>query len=111
MPNSASGISTKINQLEQLVVSLMKTLDTTKQAEQQRAASVETTSSGNTGPIESQEPVSSPISNADDESNLEETFGRIALENSETKFVNSVHWTAILDGVSILLCSWCGTHG
>lgn len=30
---------------------------------------------------------------------LTETFGRITLENAEAKYVDSTHWSAILDGV------------
>jgi hypothetical protein len=74
----------------------MSTLNANKQAEQQRAASVESTSSGY---VAIKEQISSPQSDAED-SNLTDTFGKISLDNAETKYVDSAHWTAILDGVS-----------
>ena len=81
----------------------MGTLNASKQTEQQRVASVETTS-----PSASQKSVLTPQSDADDQLDqikLSETSGRMTLENAETKYVHSSHWTAILDGVSIFL-SW-----
>jgi len=74
----------------------MSTLNASKQAEQQRAASVEPTSSGY---VTIKEQVSTPQSDGDD-GKLSETFGKISLDNAETKYVDSAHWTAILDGVS-----------
>ncbi len=38
-----------------------------------------------------------------DRSQLPESFGRMSLENSETSYVESAHWSAILDGVNLLL--------
>jgi hypothetical protein len=35
----------------------------------------------------------------EDSSQLSESFGRFSLENSETSYVESAHWTAVLDGV------------
>lgn len=36
---------------------------------------------------------------AQNSGNLTDSFGRISLEESETKYVESIHWTAILDEV------------
>lgn len=36
---------------------------------------------------------------ARDPAQLSDDFGRISLENTETSYVESAHWTAILDGV------------
>jgi hypothetical protein len=74
----------------------MSTLNANNEVEQQRAASVESTASGY---VAIKEQVSTPRSDTDD-SKLSETIGKISLDNAETKYVDSAHWTAILDGVS-----------
>lgn len=39
---------------------------------------------------------------SDSPESLADNFGRITLENTGTKYVDNAHWTAILDGVSVL---------
>jgi hypothetical protein len=36
-----------------------------------------------------------------DPSQLPDSFGRISLENAQTNYVESSHWTAVLDGVCV----------
>jgi hypothetical protein len=53
------------------------------------------------------------VQNTDSSSNdalpLADSFGRISLEKSETTYVESTHWTAILDEVCCICCSACHT--
>jgi hypothetical protein len=47
----------------------------------------------------------SPGDISKDPSQLSSTFGRISITNSEINYVESAHWTAILDGVC-----WLAPH-
>lgn len=78
----------RIGQLEKLVVSFMKT---TKPANDINVA---------TNGL-SKIPRSNDAQDVSEtaESQLSDSFGRISLENAETTYVESAHWTAILDGV------------
>lgn len=42
----------------------------------------------------------------DDSIQLQASFGRIGLENTETNYVENSHWTAVLDGVYIFACDF-----
>ena len=85
----------RIGQLEQLVISLISTLNTSKSGDDvpvmtsswPKVSSPATTHTGN-GKVLPQ-----------DTSQLSDSFGRISLENAEVKYVEGGHWTSILDGV------------
>jgi hypothetical protein len=40
-----------------------------------------------------------PSNPSEDVSQLASSFGRMSIKNSEVRYVESAHWTAILDGV------------
>ncbi|CAG8982226.1 hypothetical protein HYALB_00014052 [Hymenoscyphus albidus] len=88
-----SQIQNKISQLEELVVSLMGSLNATK-AVQPPPNSIEPT-----GEIERSGSAETHVLNQE---SLADNFGRITLENAGTKYVDNTHWTAILDGISEL---------
>ncbi|KAG9239362.1 hypothetical protein BJ875DRAFT_188438 [Amylocarpus encephaloides] len=97
--NTGNGnIQNKINQLEGLVISLMSSLNASKGADS-KSSDIETAvppkrvnesihASGNLEKLE--------------EGKLSDTFGRITLEKARTTYVDSNHWTSVLDGISEL---------
>ena len=96
-PGAAGTVQDRINQLEKQVISLMTSLHAAKQ-------------SGGPTPKEessSQSESKSPPSEDDEDlfagDQLSDEFGRISLEGTETTYVESGHWTAILDQVYPLL--------
>ncbi|KAK9244839.1 fungal-specific transcription factor domain-containing protein [Lipomyces tetrasporus] len=93
----SASIQDRIGQLERLVISLMN-LNAAKPTDQIPAnahgsskLSSPVTENGVNGNALPQDP-----------SQLSDSFGRISLENSETSYVESAHWTAILDGIAEL---------
>jgi hypothetical protein len=90
-----SAIQNKVDQLEGLVVSLMTALNGTKQAGLTQLAPSPSvpikTSHGNGS-------TARPMSAGDE--NLAVSFGRMTVDDAATKYVDGVHWTAILEGVS-----------
>ncbi|RDL35368.1 uncharacterized protein BP5553_07299 [Venustampulla echinocandica] len=104
--SSSGSIQKKINQLENLVVSLMATLNTAKQAEESRENSVVET------PPPREDFVAATVEEVsladgfegDSMSKFSDSFGKISLEDSGMKYVEGGHWTAILDGISEIKC-------
>ncbi|GME31802.1 uncharacterized protein LTHEOB_1867 [Neofusicoccum parvum] len=78
-PQASPGMQDRINQLEGLVVTLMNSV--------------------NVKP--SPTPALPTALNAQD-TELSDSFGRISLENDETRYVSGDHWIAILDGIAEL---------
>ena len=94
-PASSASIQDRIGQLESLVISLMSTLNVatpTYQLSTETHGSPEFSSSVNEHEVDWNKL-------PEDLSQLSESFGRISLKNAETSYVESAHWTAILDGV------------
>ncbi|KAH8683132.1 hypothetical protein BGZ60DRAFT_212877 [Tricladium varicosporioides] len=89
----SNNIQNKINQLEGLVVSLMGTLNS-RQTDSPKIASEQI--------ISPDYPILGPKDDQPPAEALAETFGRITLENAEAKYVDSTHWSAILDGIAEL---------
>ena len=96
---ASAGVQDRIHQLEKSVVSLASMLNVTKQAPQ----SSTTSATENVVAAVSQNQAGSPDLDADYHAQIPAAFGRISLENAETSYVDSTHWTAILDSVGILL--------
>ena len=91
----STSMQDRIGQLEQLVISLFGTLNTSKSGDDVPAVtsswpkvSLPATSQTGDGKVLPQ-----------DTSQLSDDFGRISLENAEVKYVEGGHWTSILDGV------------
>jgi hypothetical protein len=94
-----SNIQNKVNQLEELVVSLMGALNGSKEAELPQFAPA---SLAPTTAIYKEQVSVRPTSARDfEDENLAVSFGRMTVEDAATKYVDSAHWTAILQGVSI----------
>ena len=94
---SSTNLQERINQLEEIVVSLMVRFNASSQVG--AAKETEVTPQATTwfqaeqarnGLVDSCQP------------SLSDTFGRISLENHETSYVGSAHWTAILDSITEL---------
>lgn len=83
---SNGAIQAKIRDLESMVVSLMKA----QKDDGSEAHDVEEDSGR-----ESYDPADDSVDDS-----LAEAYGRIDLENSNARYVDSSHWMAVLDGVS-----------
>lgn len=99
-PAASAGIQDRIDQLERLVISLMSALNAAKSTDPISTDPISTETHG-------LQKLSSSVAEHEvdgnmlpqDPSLLSDSFGRISLENAETSYVESAHWTAILDGV------------
>ena len=98
---TSTNVQDRVKQLEEVVVSLMVKLNASNQvrvAEDQAKENEAVTQAlsrlqgeqGDTTLSDSYQP------------SLSDTFGRISLENRETSYVGSAHWTAILDSIAEL---------
>lgn len=87
----------RIGQLENLVM----TLKTNLHAERPGPVS-NTPTPGASPPYDNEQVEVQPFNQSEQ---ITESIGRINLENDGAKFVESAHWTAILDGVSFTLYS------
>ncbi|PVH70209.1 hypothetical protein DL98DRAFT_661284 [Cadophora sp. DSE1049] len=99
-PQSSSvNVQDKINQLEGLVVSLIRTMKgdappgVNGHAGAAASANIRTMSSSE---------LRTESLDLDHDPQIMDTFGRISLENSETSYVDGGHWKAILDGIAEL---------
>ncbi|KAK9233794.1 fungal-specific transcription factor domain-containing protein [Lipomyces kononenkoae] len=102
-PAGTSAIQDRIGQLETLVTSLMNNL---QRSNPPRAISGEKHDSPNPSSA-----VAAPelVYNFNQEpSPLADSVGRISLDSTETVYVESAHWTAILDGIAELKDSFEG---
>ena len=93
------NIQNKIDQLEELVVALMNKLNTPQQSEEVHAT-LESTHEPATQSRLHVRDLRLSESDTSVEQALSDTFGRMTVQNKEIKYVDSGHWTAILDGVS-----------
>ncbi|KAK9433076.1 fungal-specific transcription factor domain-containing protein [Lipomyces doorenjongii] len=98
-PAASTSIHDRIGQLESLVISLMSNANVAKSTYVQ---SNETHSSTNFLSLVNEHEVDGDKLSEDPPSQFSDSFGRISLENSETTYVESAHWTAILDGIAEL---------
>lgn len=89
----SSNIQNKISQLEDMVVSLMAKVLASKGVQQPPELKNDTKEKMQLEVMEFE---------SDNPESLADNFGRITLENTGTKYVDNAHWTAILDGVSVL---------
>ncbi len=92
-----ASVQDRINQLEKSVVSLARMLNVTNQAGQ---AGIDSASDEVIAKVSHNQAGSRGLE-ANYQTQLSDTFGRISLENAETSYVGSTHWTAILDSVGI----------
>lgn len=95
----------RITQLESLVKSLMENINNPEketrpeQLQQEPQQLPQPRAQSPSAAVQEQSTESSP----QDSTPLGDSFGRISLEKSETTYVESIHWTAILDEVRLLL--------
>ena len=96
-PQSSTNLQDRVNQLEEIVVNLMVKFNASSQVGGAKETEVvpqavtwlQGEQAGN-GLADSCQPA------------MSDTFGRISLENHETSYVSSAHWTAILDSIAEL---------
>jgi hypothetical protein len=87
-PTNDTSLQDRVGQLEQLVLSLTKTSSATSPIDQ----------TGNTGPQVSRDTLDN-ISSRQNPSMLSKCFGHIDVEKDETIYVESTHWTSVIDNV------------
>ena len=97
--NFSNGLQDRINQLENLVVSLMGTADANKGTLQSGHGETGARSLENMSALVDPNHTEASEWETVDQHHVAETFGRISLENAETNYVGGAHWIAILDGV------------
>jgi hypothetical protein len=106
----APNLPERITQLEQLVTSLMSNVNKPANhvSPNLESAPAEVVLPTNTQPSSVSDQNSAQDRNTDPSPQhpaLADSFGRISLELSETTYVESTHWTAILDEVRLRLSS------
>ncbi len=97
-PNGS--VRDRISQLETLIVSLKSSLEAEKRPAVNQ--NTEIISSGDPGEVRDFLTSSGMVELLDDQTHISPKFGHIGLENSETSYVGSDHWMAILNEVSFL---------
>lgn len=92
-PSIPSNVQDRIGELERLVTSLISAANTPIPDQKDIENPVQTLSPS------SVQKESLESSQYKIPSRFSDGLGRISLESTETRYVESVHWTAILDGV------------
>lgn len=95
----ANSLQDKLRELENLIVSFKGSTDANKGILQSRHGKTGARSLENISALVDSNHTEASEWETVDQHHVSETFGRISLENTETKYVGDAHWIAILDGV------------